>query len=93
MSWTDRVCRYELKNGKINIKAELDSIYTYRTYDFEKGTCVSCEVLKSAIRGNEYYAAIKFNKYKFSMGFCGGKVEIFHVLTRIPAIIYIGTIF
>ena len=74
MSWTDRVCRYELKNGKINIKAELDSIYTYRTYDFEKGTCVSCEVLKSAIRGNEYYAAIKFNKYKFSMGFCGGKV-------------------
>ena len=65
MGWTEHVCKNALlDNGKINIKAELDSLYNYSSYDFEKGTRFVCEVLKSAIRGNEYYAAVKYEKYK-----------------------------
>ena len=49
MGWTEHQATY-FKKGKIDRKAECDSIFTYNNW---------CEVVKSSMVGSVYYGAIK----------------------------------
>ena len=51
MGWTEHTAICEKKQGKINIKDELDALYSYHSYT-NLSNYVWCDVLKSAIRGN-----------------------------------------
>ena len=62
MGWTEHTAICEKKQGKINIKDELDALYSYHSYT-NLSNYVWCDVLKSAIRGNEYYAAVRYRKW------------------------------
>ena len=62
MGWTEHTAICEKKQGKINIKNELDTLYSYHSYT-NLSNYVWCDVLKSAIRGNEYYAAVRYRKW------------------------------
>ena len=73
MGWTSYHATHYTKGGKIDRKTECDNLINYE----EDGR--SCKVLKSAMNGSTYYAAVEFiNKYT-------GMHEVFAVvfLTRI----------
>lgn len=55
MGWTSYMAT-NYKNGKINVKAEMDKIYTWSN---EKQVC---KVLKSSMVGRIYYGAIEITK-------------------------------
>ena len=65
MGWTSYNASFYLPNGKVDIKAECDNIYNADmvTWDSSGKAIGKFEVLKSAIIGNTYYAAVKKTKY------------------------------
>lgn len=56
MGWTSYMASHYYRNGKVNVKAEMDDAYTWENTD---GKCV---VLKSKMVGSIYYAAVKHTK-------------------------------
>ena len=64
MGWTSYNATHYLKNGKVNCKAEVDSMFTQEEHDGPdyKGNTYhypKMEVVKSAMVGSTYYAAVR----------------------------------
>lgn len=64
MGWTSYNADYYLPNGKIDVKAECDNLYDTHMYNWKTNEIIGTfEVLKSALIGSTYYAAIKSTKF------------------------------
>lgn len=72
MGWTNQHAKHYYANGSINRKAECDDYLTFEAGDRKS------EVLKSAMKGNVYYAAIKYTDKKENTARVYGIVILTH---------------